>query len=282
MTMWDGRRGATRRASAVISGYVGPNGSGKSLLMVLDAVYGALAVGRPVVSSVRLLDGTAEPCDDDGCTWGRHPDHGRAHPLWVPLTCWDDLLEAEHCDVLLDEVTGIASSRDSSSLPSQVADRLMQLRRRDVRLRWTAPAWARADLLLREVTQAVTLCSASWPTRAEGQLWPTARWISARTVDARDLEELTQAQRLGVGRIRLDTLCRTLVRLRACAATRYYDTLDVVSALSTTGERGTCLRCGGRRQQPRCTCAGVGPEVHPAHARRAADDVPRTGGRMPA
>ena len=99
--------------------------------------------GRLVYSTVRILD----------------PFTGNAHPLWRRITEWTDLLEAPNgCDVLFDEILGIASSRASGSMPAEVANYLHQLRRKDHTLSWTAPSWSRADITIREVTKRVTVC----------------------------------------------------------------------------------------------------------------------------
>lgn len=269
MAMFDGEDGALQRRQSPITAYIGANGSGKSLLAVHD-VLGALQSGRRVLSTARLIDPDGGVCDDAGCTWGKHPDHGKAHPLWVPFTSWQDLLEAEHCDVLMDEVTGVASSRESSSLPGPVADVLVQLRRRDVRLRWTAPAWARADLLLRECTQAAVMCTGFRRRKAAGQLWPASTWVYWRMADARDLDELTQAQRTGTAQNRLRISARGVVKIANCAGRNAYDTLDEVSSLATLVVRGTCLVCGGRRSQPGCSCGAHAADAASTAARRAA------------
>ena len=135
-----------RRRSFPIRAYVGPNGGGKSLAMVNDCLP-SLAAGRRVVSTVKLLDGA-----------------GNAHPLWTPLDSFATLRDVEKCDVLLDEVTGVASSRSGGSvIPPAVLNLLMQLRRRDVTMSFTAPAWNRAEKVIRETCQAVTLCQGFMP-----------------------------------------------------------------------------------------------------------------------
>lgn len=140
-----------RRRAFPIRAYVGPNGGGKSLAMVND-VLPSLAAGRRVLSTVKLLDGNGNP-----------------HPLWVPLTDFRGMLDAERCDILLDEVTGVASSRSGGSvIPPGVLNMLMQLRRRDVTLSFTAPAWNRAEKVIRECTQAVTLCQGFLPKANKG------------------------------------------------------------------------------------------------------------------
>lgn len=165
-----GKKALRRRRNYPIRCYVGPNGGGKSLAMVND-VLPSLAAGRRVVSTVRILDANGDP-----------------HPLWVPLTDFRTLLDVERADVLLDEVTGVASSRSGGSvIPPAVLNLLMQLRRRDVTMSWTAPAWNRAEKVMREVTQAVTLCQGFVPKANKGNvtshvgrhLWADVAWSSA-------------------------------------------------------------------------------------------------------
>lgn len=256
--MLDGMKGSDLRRTIPIVGYIGANGSGKSMLAVQDCLQ-SLDAGRPVLSSARLIDPDVdEPCDDDACTFALHPDHPKAHPLWRPLTSWQDVIDAEGCDVLLDEVTGIASSRESRALPQEVADKLMQLRRADVCLRWTAPSWARADVLMREVTQAAVLCTGLRRRPVEGnRSWRASTIIWSRIVDARDLDELTQAQRIGTARQPLSVLGRSLQLVSRTDARHAYKTMDSVSAISSAWT-GSCLACGGRRAQPRCECGDSG------------------------
>jgi len=170
---------ATRKRRAfAIRAYVGPNGGGKSLAMVND-VLPSLAAGRRVVSTVKLLD-----------------EDGNPHPLWVPLQDFRTLLDVEKCDVLLDEVTGVASSRSGSSvIPPGVLNVLMQLRRRDVTLSFTAPAWNRAEKVIRECCQSVTLCQGFLPKLAKSN--PTKHlgrhlWADVQAADlgVEDLDAL--------------------------------------------------------------------------------------------
>jgi hypothetical protein len=159
------------RRSFPIRAYVGPNGGGKSLAMVND-IRPSLEAGRRVVSTVKILG-----------------DDGQPHPLWVPLQDFRTLLDVERCDVLLDEVTGVASSRSAGNvIPPAVLNLLMQLRRRDVTLSLTAPAWNRAEKVIREVTQSVTLCQGFAPKKLKGgrtehdgpHLWPADQLLADR------------------------------------------------------------------------------------------------------
>lgn len=273
VVVWlDGERSAALRRQSPITGYIGANGSGKSLLAVGDAL-GHLDRGRVVLSTVRLVDPESdEPCDDPTCTYALHPEHGRAHPLWRPLLTWQDLLNAESCHVILDEITGIASSRESQGLPGEIADRMMQFRRRDVTVAWTAPSWARCDLLLREVTQCAVLCRGVIRRRAAGQTWRASTLVASRMVDARDLDELTQAQRLGTARAPLRTIVRGMMLVSRSRGAGAYRTLDSVASLHRSSTRGQCLSCGGTRTAARCRCGSeTAVAVEPRDdARRAA------------
>lgn len=247
---------ATRkRRSAAIRAYVGANGNGKSLAMVND-ILPSLDAGRPVLSNVRLLDfRNPRPCDDPSCRSDNHSRHMAAHPLYVPLLDYSQLLEWRHGDVLLDEVTGIASSRESSSLPVQVVNLLVQLRRRDVTLSWTAPAWARADKVLREVSQSVVHCRGFLPTTRSTddgtRTWKDRRLFWWRAYDANSFEDFTQGKREKLRPSPVQLFWRP-----GSPAERAYDTLDAVSALGWAMESGLCIACGGRRSVPRCSCEG--------------------------
>lgn len=154
-------RARRSRRGVPIHAYVGPNGGGKSIAMIYDTLP-SLAMGRSVLSTVHLLDWTipdvdklhmaVPPGSDAKCNPEAH------HPLFTELCDYRQLLDAEHCDVLLDEVTGVASSRESATMPAEIANLLVQLRRRDLCMRWTAPNWSRADVIIRECSQAVTTC----------------------------------------------------------------------------------------------------------------------------
>lgn len=278
-----------------IHAYTGPNGSGKSCAMVWDTLP-SLSRGRPVLSTVRLLDWEdPRPCDDPSCTHPEHagamldvvgsgdddaaagthrlrvavPDapvitHMAAHPLYVPFTDWSQLLEAEHCDVLMDEVTGVASSRESHSMPAPVANKLVQLRRADVVVRWSAPSWTRADKIIRECSQAVTYCQGYLPVEApavegeEDRVWRNRRLFRWLTYDATDFEEFTLGKRQQLAPWVKDWHWGP--KSPAFAA---YDTYDAVLSIGTVTDSGRCYRCGGRRAVPKCECP---PDVHGAHA----------------
>lgn len=237
----------------------GPNGSGKSLAMVALTLPD-LDAGRTVLSTVRLLDfRNPRPCDDDRCTSDSHgtAGHMAAHPNYVPLTDFRQLLDVQHATVLLDEVTGAADARESMGLPVQVRNLLVQLRRRDVVLRWTSPSFMFADVTIRRVTQAVLFSRGFAAVQNEDSVWRDRRLFRWDCYDARDIprdESSTDPQ----ARLR-DAGIRPLVRSwfwrPGSLAEGAYDTRDQVLTLGVANDAGMCVTCGGRRSAPRCSCS---------------------------
>lgn len=266
-----------------IMGYVGPNGSGKSAAAVWDTIPSLLA-GRPVLSTVRLLD-FERPRECEGCTerghsipvyapidppsgmtvadWIRATDenerrelvgyrvHSAAHPLWVPFTDWQQFLDFHDGDILMDEVTGVGSSRESHSMPAPVANNLTQMRRSDVVIRWTSPAWARADKIIRECSQAVTYCTGHLPKRSDSgdKAWRQRRMYRWKTYDAQLFEDFTSGKRE-----QLAAMLNDWHYGPRSGVFDAYDTFDSVSSIGTVTESGSCYRCGGRRRAPECSC----------------------------
>lgn len=261
------KKRATRRGFP-ISGYVGPNGGGKSAAMVWDTLP-SLAAGRMVLSTVRLLDWT-NPRECEGCDEPGHgAGHWAAHPAYVPFRDWQQLLDAARpdtpgCDILMDEVTGIASSRESHAMPAVVANVLTQLRRGDAVVRWSAPSWARADKIIRECSQGVTYCRGSFPvsvTEQDGErAWRSRRLFKWKTYDADDFEDFTAGKREQLSPIQVDLHWGP--RSPVFSA---YDTFDAVYSIGTVTDSGRCYRCGGRRSIPKCTCGEepTGSRVEP-------------------
>lgn len=254
------RRRSARRGWPIM-GYVGPNGGGKTAAMVWDTLP-SLEAGRPVLSTVRILDYlNPRPCDDLDCP---HPEHAldvevthrAAHPLWIPFTGWEQLLNARGMDVLMDEVTGVGSSRESQSMPAPVANALVQQRRADNVIRWSAPAWARADKIIRECSQAVTYCRGYMPVRVEGdggdRSWRTRRMFKWTTYDASEFEDFTVGKREALSGLQVDWHWGP-----GSPVFSAYDTFDAVSSIGTVTDSGRCYRCGGTRRIPACSCPKV-------------------------
>lgn len=278
-----GSHGRTLRRGYPIASYVGPNGSGKSAAMIWDTLP-SLDAGRPVLSTVRLLDyRNPRPCDDPDCTSADHGTHLAAHPLYIPWTRWGQLLEVDHADVLADEVTGVASSRDSQSMPSVISNALNQLRRADVVLRWTAPAWSRADSIIRDCTQAVTFCRGYLPVTVpvedddQQRAWRHRRLFKWITYDAQAItaaDEMTQGKRA-----KLKPWVRDFHYGPGSDCFSAYDTFDSVSSLGHVSDHGRCMTCGGRRSAPACSCEDyTAPRMGRARGSAAAARGPRVRG----
>lgn len=265
-----------RRDYAIVS-FVGSNGGGKTAAMVFDTLP-SLAAGRPVLSTVRLLDyENPRPCDDPAnCGLDHGGDarvHMAAHPSWIPFTSWHQLHEAEHCDVLMDEVTGVASSRESHSMPGEIGNRLNQLRRADVVLRWTAPSWRRADTIIRECTQVVVSCRGFIPKTFQSEpgeperMWRQRRLFVWRAFDAYAFEDFTAGTREKLKPLGTDWQWGP-----GSPTFSAYDTYDSVLSIGTVNASGRCMTCGGRRRVETCRCDDhrSGPVPRPSSPGRRA------------
>jgi hypothetical protein len=191
---------------------------------------------------------------DRGLTvWGTarllDPTSGEEHPNWRPLSSWDDLLEARDGLVWLDEVTGVLGSRDTMGLPPEVLDRLVQLRRRNVRVVWTAPSWKHADLILRSVTQRVFVVRPLVRTGRGVDQWPVTRLSRVVAWDPADLSEDDGRPKERARPVWRGWLAPAHSRYRLC-----YDSSAPVLRLGHLTQRGTCSVCGGRRSVPSCKC----------------------------
>lgn len=270
-----------------IHGFVGPNGAGKSLLAAQQ--------------TLPTLKGISWSCDNPdhlhtrkGQTHGTRrvlstmpfvTPSGAPHPLYIPLTDYSQIIFAEHVDLVLDEVGGAVASSTGDDIPIGVKASLQELRRREVVCRWTAPSWARASKVLREVSQAVTLTMGFLPvphndsvpfdgphdtermsvdgetlewdkclidgehTHPTGRLWGARRLMYARTFDANRFDEWTTAKR---EKVRPEV--RTLFWRPGSAAERAYDTHGYVEKLNQVTDSGTCDHCQGYRARKKCSC----------------------------
>lgn len=229
----DKPHGRALRCNYPIAAYVGVNGSGKTLLMVHDTLP-SLANGRDIYTTVPL-----------------HLPDGTIPPNVHILHDWSQVLEAEHADILLDEVSAIASARETEALPPQIATLLQQLRKRDLLLRWTAPNWMRADRILRETTRLITICRGMFPRKVDGTQWKSSSFFRFISYDAADYTDFSS---LNSTRKALKPLQTNFMRLSKCCAKDCYNTYDSVSTIGTVLMSGRCAVCGGRRRVPDCTC----------------------------
>jgi hypothetical protein len=197
-------------------------------------------------------------------------------PYYDRLRSFVQLLGVEHTDVLMDEVTGVASSRSSMSLPVQVENLIQQLRRRDARLLWTTPDYGNADLRIRSVTRGVVLCRGRFAVEKRG-VWAQARLFRWTMFDASEFDRFTIGKRE-----RLVPTARQTFWRPGHVAERAYDTAAAVTQLGAAAEGGMCLSCGGRRSAPACTCpsdpdrlpVGVTETITPSGSRKRRWDLP--------
>ena len=151
-----------------ITAYVGVNGSGKSLAAVAVAVTDQRRRGRPIITNVQGL--TVE------------------HYLIEGVEDLPDLMgEVGSCTVVLDEAGAMFASRDTGRNKA-FEKAVQQLRKYDCRLLWTAPAFARADKILREVTFTAVLSQSMYKRHRGGKVWPETRWILQKSFDVSRLD----------------------------------------------------------------------------------------------
>lgn len=229
------------RRGLPIHGYFGRNGMGKSLAMVHDTLPDLYA-GDPVLSTVALLDA----------------ETGDPYPNFTRLVSWDQVLDFERGVILFDEIVGVAGAREGMSLPVQVQNLLVQLRRKDVTLRWTAPGWARADKIIRETSQGATLCRGYWAKSVVDESgrqlsWKQRRLFKWKTYAAEDFEEWSASKEAGTKKLR--TVTSSWYWAPGGRAQWSYDTYDDVSRIALPIESGRCASCGGTRRAKPCSCA---------------------------
>lgn len=240
------RAAALQRMQFPIMGLVGPNGGGKTAAGVSMCLI-ALASGRRVLSTVPLLD----------------PATGAPHPLYVPWTHWDQLLDWWDGDVFADEILSIASSRGSASLDPRALTLLVQLRKRNARFWWTAPSYARADVVIREVTQAITECRGYYSAAGSEQVrrgviqsWAPKRLFSWRTYDAVDFQEWT-ARRAESAPVLVSEWFHGV----GSDVFKAYDTLAAVNVIAGVSDGGICDNCEGTVSGKRKACRCAVPKV---------------------
>lgn len=212
---------------APIAAFVGANGSGKTLSAIAWAHAGH-KLGQKVGKPRRVL--TNVP--------GTSFDYFRT----LADLSGDGLQDT---DIVFDEAGVIFSSRNSSR-DEEFLTVVQQLRKANARLFWTAPAYARADKVLREVTQVVVKCRGIGNVQRRGEVWPQPRFVVNAAFDANDFDTMGQrvsqnARRMGVKVWRVSAvgpLFDTLGRVGAGAEVGAGATADVHALTGTRGGSG--------------------------------------------
>lgn len=205
-----------------IVGITGVNGAGKTLLAV-ELAIADLKAGRPVYSTVPL----STPYGDS-----------------IPVRSLSHLLSITDATVLLDEIAVIFSSRSGSSVPSEVVTFLQTLRHRGVSVMWTAPTWRRADLLVREVTQAVVTVRPLMRRQVKDSLWGRPVVSAVGVLDTTSVAVDAAPDRV---------LRRRLWLPMRSPALGAYDTHADTPQVGRLIPGGPCPDCGGTRTRPKCS-----------------------------
>lgn len=209
--------------SVPIAGITGPNGGGKTLFMVAEALSD-MATGRPVYSTVPIELGPYRS---------------------IPIRSLSQLVDLRDATVCLDEIVSIfPSSAATTTLPAEVQVLLNTARHRGITLRWSAPDWMRAQIMLRSVTQAAV--SVNPVGKRSRGLWPEPLWSAITVWDARSGRVDSVPER---------RLRRRVLLPRRSPAWGAYDTLADAPVIGHPDTGGICVDCGGTRARPKCSTA---------------------------
>lgn len=267
-----------------IQAFVGANGSGKTLAVLELVVLPAWAEGTLVVTNMGLYPealGYSADLVQPLTSWrdivkiGTCQEKGQPGGPCAPGDCPHSFTKGRGCVLVLDEASAVLPSRASGSVPHQLIRVLNQLRKRDVQCVWTAPAYQRMDLAVREITQAVTVCTGTFGDRWERVEQPgKRRWFPPK---AKDDHGRSIATKRGWRPNRLFTwttyeamsydeftLGKTQ-QLRPRARRTYwrskhdahhaYRTMEGVEMMDHVDASGACLDCGLPRKRVSCSCS---------------------------
>lgn len=243
-----------------ITAYVGKNGTGKTMFAINDLLP--------------TLQGVKWTCNDPthyhtkiGLTEGyrnvlstvkiMNPETKEQHALLVPYLDHNLLVVAEHSEVLLDEITAIYPSRGFGGLPNDVAIKLNQLRKPDLKVSWTAPNWQRADVILREVTEQVVSIRRFGAKTMPGRVRKTFSYFMIRSFNGDDFKNwINMNQGIKIKPETYELYHRRDDMKKGYQAQHYYNSFAEAYTPVTEESSGSCLACGGYRQKKKCLCNG--------------------------
>jgi len=153
-------------------------------------------------------------------------------------------------------------------------------------LRWTAPSWKRADTIIRECSQAVTLCMGFAPESVKDdsgeRLWRSRRLFYWRTYDSATFDEWSTHKKDRIRPAVRQVIGRDLFGLgHATMAAAAFNTFDAVLSLGAVTDAGLCMECGGHRTRRRCACVQPEPRRRRAVVIPETDDTPTVAVEVP-
>ena len=152
-----------------ITAYLGVNGSGKSLSATAFALRDFDRNGRPMVTNMTGLN--------------------VEHYWFDDVEMLPDLLaKVGTCNIVMDEAGAMFPSREGGAKAKAFRVACQQLRKYKARLLWTAPTFARAEKICREVTFTAILCKPMMQRAVVGDPWPSTRLIFQKAFDVSRLD----------------------------------------------------------------------------------------------
>ena len=156
-----------------ITAYVGVNGSGKTLTAIAFALRDLERNDRTLITNV---GGLSAP-----------------HVSFNAVDELPDLLaETGTCNIVMDEAGAMFPSSDRGQAGKAFRATCQQLRKYKARLLWTAPTFARAEKICREVTFMAILCQPVIKKAVAGDPWPSTRLILQKGFDVSRLDNSGQ------------------------------------------------------------------------------------------
>lgn len=214
-------------AGCPVVGFTGANGVGKTLVAVSECIAD-MRRGRALYSTVpvRFVERDGRVLES------------------VPLVSLRQLLDLRDCTLLVDEVVTIFPSRGTQGMPDEVQVFLNTLRHHGVTVRWTAPAWMRADTMLRAVTQVVVNVFGIGKIARPGTFWPRPILVAAGAMDTTGVRQDAEPEK---------TLKRRVYIPQRLAGWGSYDSEADVPRIGRSPSGGKCVDCGGSVRSVPCT-----------------------------